>query len=116
MAAGRDTGGDAIIRLAGGVNVFADVAGYKPISSEAAGALAPDVILMMSHAGPEISDAAILKIPALAITPAARHHALIRMDGLFLLGFGPRTAEAARSLAANLYPGQGLAPVKAAQP
>jgi len=29
------------------------------------------------------------------------------MDGLYLLGFGPRTARAARDLAASLYPALG---------
>ena len=40
----------------------------------------------------------------LAMTPAAEHKTLISMDGLYLLGFGPRTARAARDLAIRLYP------------
>jgi iron complex transport system substrate-binding protein len=28
---------------------------------------------------------------------------VVAMDGLYLLGFGPRTAQAARDLAADLY-------------
>ena len=109
MAAGADTGGDAIIRLAGGTNVFGSVKGYKTVSSEAAASLAPDVVLMMSHAGPSPDDAAVLGSPAIAGTPAGRNKALIRMDGLYLLGFGPRTADAARDLASRLYPGLHLA-------
>ena len=42
--------------------------------------------------------------PGLAMTPAAEHKTLIAMDGLYLLGFGPRTARAARDLAKRLYP------------
>jgi iron complex transport system substrate-binding protein len=42
--------------------------------------------------------------PAFATTPAAAHDAFISMDGLYLLGFGPRTARAARDLATGLYP------------
>jgi iron complex transport system substrate-binding protein len=40
----------------------------------------------------------------LAMTPAAERNAFVSMDGLFLLGFGPRTARAAHELAARLYP------------
>ncbi len=46
---------------------------------------------------------------ALAMTPAAAHKTLIAMDGLYLLGFGPRTARAARDLAAQLYPDLAVA-------
>jgi iron complex transport system substrate-binding protein len=42
--------------------------------------------------------------PALAMTPAAERKAFVSMDGLYLLGFGPRTA---RELAAHLYPDIG---------
>jgi iron complex transport system substrate-binding protein len=45
---------------------------------------------------------------AFAMTPAARGRAFISMEGLYLLGFGPRTAAAARDLAVKLYP--ALAP------
>jgi len=45
--------------------------------------------------------------PALAMTPAAERKAFVSMDGLYLLGFGPRTARAARELAAHLYPDIG---------
>jgi hypothetical protein len=46
--------------------------------------------------------------PAFALTPAAGNKAFISMEGLYLLGFGPRTAAAARDLSVKLYP--ALAP------
>ncbi len=105
--AGRDTGADAVIRLAGGENVLADVEGYKALSLEAAVALAPDVILVVSRAGDDaLADP--LSVPALAATPAGRAGAVIRMDAGYLLGFGPRTPAAVRDLAARLYPDRGL--------
>lgn len=107
-AAGRGTGADAIIALAGGVNVMADVAGYKALSLEAAAALEPDVILVVSRAGESALDDP-LAVPALAATPAGQAGAVIRMDADYLLGFGPRTPAAARELAGLLYPGLGLA-------
>ena len=39
-----------------------------------------------------------------ALTPAAQSKSLIAMESLYLLGFGPRTARAARDLAYRLYP------------
>ena len=42
-------------------------------------------------------------MPAVSVTPAARTGTVIRMDGLYLLGFGPRTADAASDLATALY-------------
>ena len=36
-------------------------------------------------------------------TPAGQARSFVRMDGAYLLGFGPRTAEAVRELAAALY-------------
>jgi iron complex transport system substrate-binding protein len=40
---------------------------------------------------------------ALSQTPAVQNDAILRMDGAYLLGFGPRTASAARDLARALY-------------
>jgi iron complex transport system substrate-binding protein len=41
---------------------------------------------------------------ALAATPAAANGALIVLDGAYMIGFGPRTADAIRDLANALYP------------
>jgi iron complex transport system substrate-binding protein len=49
----------------------------------------------------------VLSHPALAETPAAKAGALLRMDGMLLLGFGPRTPEAALQLHGLLYPAGG---------
>ena len=105
-AAGRGTGADAVIRLAGGENVFSDVEGYKTLSPEAAAALAPDIILMLDRGGPSSGDP--LALPALAATPAGQAGAVIRMDASYLLGFGPRTPDALRDLAGRFYPEAGL--------
>jgi iron complex transport system substrate-binding protein len=43
-------------------------------------------------------------LPSLQASPAAKAGAFIAMDGLYLLGLGPRTPEAAFDLAAKLYP------------
>nr|WP_235868783.1 ABC transporter substrate-binding protein [Phycocomes zhengii] len=107
LAAGRDTAADGIIALAGGVNAVTGFTGYKPLTDEAIVAVAPDIILMMDRRGDHaIADADLLTHPAIATTPAAQADkgAILRMDGLLLLGFGPRTPDAVTRLHAALYP------------
>ncbi|MEL6467976.1 MAG: ABC transporter substrate-binding protein [Pseudomonadota bacterium] len=105
LASGTNTGADGIIQMAGGVNAISSFEGYKPLSDEAASAAAPDVILMMDRSGDHAStDAELFGLPALSVTPAAAARNVVRMDGLFLLGFGPRTAEAVTALNRALYP------------
>jgi len=105
MAAGRGTAADGIIRMAGAVNVFDGHEAYKQITDEAVIAARPDLIVSIQRGGPaDLSADAVFAQPALAATPAAATKAFVSMDGLYLLGFGPRTARAARDLALTLYP------------
>lgn len=104
MAAGAQTQADGIIRLAGAENVLSGIQGYKPVSDEAIIEAAPDVILMMNGAGDHAaSSEAVLALPAIAATPAGQAKRIVRMDGMYLLGFGPRTADAIVSLHDALY-------------
>lgn len=103
-ASGTGTAADALIRMAGGVNAITDYDGYKQITDEAVGLAAPDVILMMDRGGDhDVADDALLGMPAIRLTPAAQSRSVVRMDGLLMLGFGPRTAEAVRMLNGVLY-------------
>ncbi|RUW61497.1 hemin ABC transporter substrate-binding protein, partial [Mesorhizobium sp. M4B.F.Ca.ET.049.02.1.2] len=99
LAAGSDTAADGIVRLAGGVNAVERFSGYKQLSDEAIVTAKPDVILMMDNAGPAVSDDELFSNPSIASTPAGLARKVIRMDGGYLLGFGPRTAEAIHDLA-----------------
>lgn len=104
LAAGNDTEASSVIELAGAVNALDGFSGYKPVSEEAVIASAPDFILMMDRRGAGMADdAAVLSVPAFAATPAGQEMALIRMDGQYLLGFGPRTAQAVTELAERIY-------------
>ena len=105
LASGTDTAADAMIRMAGGVNAVTGFEGYKPLTDEAVLAAAPDVVLMMEGRAQGHGGAGVLSHPALAATPAGRDGRLVEMDGLYLLGFGPRTAQAVADLNAALYPG-----------
>jgi iron complex transport system substrate-binding protein len=103
MVAGRDTAADGIIRMAGAENAMPDLTGYKPVGDEAVIAAKPDVVLMMDRPGQPVATEAVLSRPAFAMTPAGDRKALVVMNGQYLLGFGPRTALAARDLAARLF-------------
>lgn len=105
MAAGKDTEAAAIIEMAGGINAAQDITGYKPLTDEAVIAAAPDVVLTMQRGSHAANPDEVFGFPAFQSTPAAASKSLISMDGLYLIGFGPRTPAAGRELAAKLYPG-----------
>jgi iron complex transport system substrate-binding protein len=105
MAGGEGTEAAGIIALSGAENAGTGFQGYKQMTDEALIAAAPEVILMMDREGDlSISDADILAHPALAETPAGKTEQIIRMDGMLMLGFGPRTPDAARQLFDAIYP------------
>jgi iron complex transport system substrate-binding protein len=104
LGAGADTAAEGIITLAGAENALQGVSGYKPLSDESVLSADPDVILMMDRGGDHsVADAELFAHPAIATTEAGKARALVRMDGGYLLGFGPRTAGAVRDLAMALY-------------
>ncbi|WP_342643504.1 heme/hemin ABC transporter substrate-binding protein [Rhodoligotrophos ferricapiens] len=109
MAGGTGTSADEMIKLAAGENALSNFHGYKQVNNEAIIAAAPDVILMMTRSGDHSAGEAIFANPAIAQTPAGQKKRLVTMDGLFLLGFGPRTAHAAAELAAKLHPDAEIA-------
>lgn len=104
MGSGTGTAANGIIALAGGRNAITDYEGYRQLTDEAIIEAAPDYILMMDRGGEhDPSPAEITAIPAVASTPAGAENRIIRMDGSYLLGFGPRTAAAIRELAEALH-------------
>ena len=104
LASGTNTAADGIIKMAGAINAINSFNGYKPLSDEAVTVAAPDVILMMDRRGDHGSgDEELFSMPSISTTPAAETKSLIRMNGLYLLGFGPRTASAINELRKELY-------------
>ncbi|MEO0894125.1 MAG: ABC transporter substrate-binding protein [Pseudomonadota bacterium] len=99
MAAGENTGANGIVELSGGQNAMQGFEGYKQVSDEAVLLAKPDVILMMDRGGNHsVTDEIILAHPVLGQTPAADKGAIVRLPGLLMLGFGPRTPEAVQRL------------------
>ncbi len=99
MVAGAETAADSIVKLSGATNVVTDYRGYKPLTPEAAVRLNPEVIVITQQ-GLEQSGGkqALLKSPGLSLTHAAKQGNVIAFDSLLMLGFGPRTIEAAIQL------------------
>lgn len=109
LVSGANTQADAMLRAAGAVNAVGGFDGYRPLSAEAAAQLAPEAIVMMEHLLAEAGGMeALLRIPALAVTPVARSRRVLSLDGSYMLGFGPRAAHARRDLARLLHPGTAL--------
>ena len=108
MVAGHKTAANEIINLSGGVNAIDSYDGYKMINDEAIVAARPDIVLSIQRSKDTLDAETVFAHPAFALTPVTANKAFISMEGLYLLGFGPRTAAAARDLSVRLYP--SLAP------
>lgn len=103
LVAGSNNGADTMIRLAGGINAVEGFEGYKPMPVEALVAARPDVILMMARPDHTMSAETLFAQPGFAMTPAAKEQRLVTMNGLKLLGFGPRIGDAISELTTALY-------------
>ncbi|MBK1670134.1 hypothetical protein CKO28_19035 [Rhodovibrio sodomensis] len=104
MTAGTQTAAQGIIELAHGRNAIDAFSGYKPLSREAVVSAAPDVLLTTERTVAQFGGRKqLLARPELASTPAGRAGRLVMMDALLLLGFGPRTPQAAARLAEQLH-------------
>lgn len=102
-AAGVETAAHGVIELIGGVNVFGDYSGYKPLSLEAAIAADPDIILVMAHNAMELGGKdKIINHPALSLTTAAQSGNVFLVDAARIMQFGPRTPDAAADLASEI--------------
>lgn len=111
QAAGRDTAAAGIIKLAGGVNAVDGYAGYRPLTPESVIASRADYVLVTRQTVDAMGGKqAILDQPSLNRTPAGKAGRIIEFDTLLLLGFGPRTPQAARELAMALHPDLARAP------
>lgn len=103
--AGKGTSAATMVELAGGVNAVTDYEGYRSLTAEGAVLARPDYILVTQR-GLESAGGidALLKQPGLALTPAGKSRQVIAIDDLLLLGYGPRTGEAALELFEKLHP------------
>lgn len=113
VVGGAGTGAQAMFALAGVTNAMTGLNGYKPAVGEAVLGADPYAIVLMKDQNHAVSDDAVKTMPAFAGTSAIEAGRLYRMDGGYLLSFGPRTPQAARDLAALIYPELALPPLPA---
>jgi iron complex transport system substrate-binding protein len=104
MVGGKDTSADAILALAGAENAAASVTGFKPLSDEAVVALQPDFIVTMRRSDGGNDSSQLLGMKGMDATPAGQAKRILDMDGLYVLGFGPRAPAAARDIMNAMYP------------
>lgn len=104
QVAGAGTAADALIRFAGGVNALTGFTGYRPMTAEAMASSAPDCILTTDQGIEALGGVEkFWQRPELALTPAYRRRAVVSLDALLLLGFGPRLPQAVREVHERLY-------------
>ncbi|WP_035714397.1 heme/hemin ABC transporter substrate-binding protein [Azorhizobium doebereinerae] len=113
VVGGSGTGADAMFRLAGIENAVSGVKGYKPAGDEVLLTAAPEAIVVMSGGGQALPADLIFSLPAFKASPAAKDKRLVTLPGSYLLGFGPRTPQAARDLALAVRGNARLAPLPA---
>ena len=107
---GEHSSADAILSLAGLTNAATGFQGFKPVSDEQLAAFAPDVVVVMRRVGEQGGVSTLEQVrvlPALQGSPAAKSSSYIEIDGLLLLGFGPRAPQAARDLMKAAYGDHG---------
>jgi iron complex transport system substrate-binding protein len=112
MAAGAGSTGAFALELAGADNAAAATSGWKPLTDEAAYGMAPEAIVVLATSAPVTAED-IAARPALAGSPAVKEGRVVVADALATVGFGPRAAHAARSVAERIYPEQAFAPLPA---
>ncbi|GEM46385.1 heme/hemin ABC transporter substrate-binding protein [Deinococcus cellulosilyticus] len=96
---GSGTGSEALIQLAGGVNVATFEGGSKPLTSEALVAMAPEAIIMLNRGLEAVGGVeGALKMPGVALTPAGKNRHIYAVDDS-IRWIGPRLPEFALKLA-----------------
>ena len=99
VVSGRKTSADGFINMTGASNAFKDFEGWKPVGTESIINAAPDFILISNRGAHSYSDLdKISEHPSIKYTPAALNGNIIALDGMEMLGFGPRTISSALKL------------------
>lgn len=104
VAAGDNTSGGGFLRMVGARNVFADIDGWKPVSTEYMAAANPDVIVVPTRGADAVGGAkGVASHPSLRTTKASLNDRIVVIDGMAMLGFGPRTLQTALDFAKEIH-------------
>ena len=97
---GIGTSADGFIKMTGGINVMDSFEGWKPVSTESIIEASPDFIIISNRGLSSFKTVEKLgQHPTLVFTPASKENNIIAMDGMAMLGFGPRTITSAKEVA-----------------
>jgi len=93
---GNNTSADGFINMIGAINAFDSFEGWKPVGTESIIEAAPDFILISNRGAHSYKNLENMhNHPTVKYTPAAMNNNIIALDGMQMLGFGPRTIETA---------------------
>jgi len=105
QVAGEKTAAHAMLNYAGLDNALitagsaSNFAGYRAMTPEAVVAAAPDVIVTTTQGVEAVGGLEkFWQRPGLELTPAYKRRALVALDALYLIGFGPRLPQAVAEL------------------
>ncbi len=94
LAVGQKSTATTLIEWAGGVNAMDVAEGMKPISPERLAAAQPDIILATDFGYDKAGGLEnFKKLPGVALTPAAQHNRIYRVEEHDLIYLGPRTGQ-----------------------
>ena len=103
IVAGLNTAGDGFIKMTGNLNAFGNVEGWKPVGTEDILSVDPDVIIVTERGFSGYRDATDFLVQSgLNFTKAGKTGALIVVDTMEMLGFGPRTLGAASKISLQI--------------
>ena len=103
IGAGLGTTAQGVLQMAGATNALTSFEGWKPVSREALANAKADFVVITKRGAAAVGGVAnVLRHPAVAPLVSGRQERLIVMDGMELLGFGPRTLGAAMTLAERI--------------
>ena len=103
IVAGRNTSGNGFIQMLGAQNVVNDFEGWKPVGSESIIELNPDFIVVTKRGLNNFSSMEqFIQKTSLNFTNAGNNGNIYAIEGMAMLGFGPRTVNEALTLASEI--------------
>ena len=105
LALKRGSVADQVINWTGGVNAVDSVGGMMRLNPELIAKAAPDIIIATDVGFDRLGSAdKFAEMPGVAETPAGKAKRIYRIDESYIMYYGPRTAQAIRTIAGWLHP------------
>ncbi|MCC5919983.1 MAG: ABC transporter substrate-binding protein [Cyclobacteriaceae bacterium] len=103
QVAGQDTPANALIQMLGYKNAVTAFEGFRPLTPEALVEADPYALLFFESGLESLGGKdGLAAIPGLKETQAGRDARVVALDGLKMIGFGPRLPEAIKEIQAQL--------------